>query len=287
MSNFARIYNFSPKDNVAWLRKKFWHKENKNRDDLRDELESLSTYPLIVEWANKRNISVAGFSRIPFLMRKLDYFFKNPDEIIPYYLGRDFFGPLPELNRRFSLQGKRVVEFGPFDGCQTLGLTHLGADVTAIEARAENAVKTRAALDATGLTASIVMEDFHDTTAARHGRFDLAFAHGVYYHSHRPFVFLGNLIDLSDNIFVGGFCATDDLPSANWETLSHEGHTYRVKSYREVTGFTAGIHDTAYFFDADALMAFFKNHGFEVEVIDKEKSSVTAGQFLRFLARRK
>ena len=230
---------------------------------------------------------VAPFSQIPFLMKSsLNYYFKTPDDNMPYYLGEDYFGPLPELNALLPLKGRKVIEFGPFDGYQTAGLTHLGANVTAIEARAENVVKTRAAFSALGLPVHIAMDDFHNVHAGRYGRFDLAFAHGVYYHSIAPFVFLENLVSLSDNIFLGGFCATDGLPTSDWEFLKYGGRDYRVKKYSETIGYTAGIHDVAYFFEAQDLMAFFKNKGYSVTVISDEPNTMTAGKFLRFLASR-
>jgi hypothetical protein len=230
---------------------------------------------------------IAPFSQILFLMKSsLNYFFKTPDENIPYYLGEDYFGPLPELNALFPLKGRKVIEFGPFDGYQTAGLTHLGANVTTIEARAENVVKTRAAFSALGLPVHIVMDDFHNVHVERYGRFDLAFAHGVYYHSIAPFVFLENLVSLSDNVFLGGFCATDALPASGWECLRYGGRDYRVKKYSETVGYTAGIHDIAYFFEAQDLMAFFRSRGYTVTVISDEPNTLTAGKFLRFLASR-
>ena len=230
---------------------------------------------------------IAPFSQITFLMKSsVNYFFRTPDEILPYYLGEDFFGPLQKLDSLFPLRNQRVIEFGPFDGCQTIGLTHLGADVTAIEARAENVIKTRAAFSALDLGVQIRMDDFHNVSGDRYGRYDLAFAHGVYYHSIAPFVFLENLVSLSDNVFVGGFCATDTLPANPWQSLEHAGRSYRVKVYDETTGFTAGVNHIAYFFEATDLMAFFGERGYAVQVISEEPQTVTAGKFLRFLATR-
>lgn len=228
---------------------------------------------------------LAPFSQIQFLMESgINYFFRTPDEILPYYLGEDFFGPLQKLDSLFPLRNRRVIEFGPFDGCQTIGLTHLGADVTTIEARAENVIKTQAAFSALGLKVRIRMDDFHNVSSIRYGRFDLAFAHGVYYHSIAPFVFLENLISLSDNIFLGGFCATDTLPANAWQSLEYQGRSYRVKVYEETTGFTAGVNNIAYFFDAADLMAFFSERGYDVQVVSEDVETITAGKFLRFLA---
>ena len=232
------------------------------------------------------------FSVIQYLRSKFNYFV-SMDDSIDHYLGYKSLLPLQTLNEIFpfrllneivQIKGKSVIEFGPFDGYQTAALCSLGADVTAIEARAENAIKTQAGLAAAGLSARIINDDFHN--ANKYGRFDLAFAHGVYYHSVAPFVFLQNLVSLSDNILVGGFCATDELPTNEWDTLTHRGETYRVKQYHEGTDFTAGINSIGYFFHGDDLMMFFSNQEFKITVISDEQPMVTAGRYLRFLAQR-
>ncbi|MFZ5523880.1 MAG: class I SAM-dependent methyltransferase [Pseudomonadota bacterium] len=228
------------------------------------------------------------FTVIQYLRSKLDYF-QPMDDCIDYYLGYKYWPPLSKppliaLNEIFPLKGKNVIEFGPFDGYQTSGLCSLGANVTAIEARADNVIKTQAALVAAGNKAKIVIDDFHNS--AKYGRFDLVFAHGVYYHSVAPFVFLQNLILLSDNIFLGGFCATDELPINDWSTLTHKNELYRVKQYIETTGYTAGINNIAYFFHAEDLMKFFSIQGLKITLLSDEQRVVTAGRFIRFLARR-
>jgi hypothetical protein len=229
-----------------------------------------------------------GFTQIFELQSKLGYCLKTPGEILPYYFGERFFGPLQELNVAFPLAGKQVVEFGPFDGCQTAGLVHLGAArVTCIEARAENALKTRAFADAFGFeNIRIAMDDFHNATAAKHGRFDLAFAHGVYYHSIAPFVFLNNLVELADAVFIGGFCASDDRPAKPYEVLSDDGRDYRVKRYTEKRNYSAGVNRDGFYFHPDDLQTYFQCRGFQINVISNEPCQTVAGSYLRFLALR-
>jgi hypothetical protein len=228
------------------------------------------------------------FTRITFLQGKLDYFLKELGALLPHYLGEKFFGPLDKLDAVFPLRGKSVIEFGPFDGCQTAGLVQLGAaSVTCIEARAENAVKTLTAADVFGWSnVRVMMDDFHNADATKYGRFDLAFAHGVYYHSIAPFVFLENLLGLSDRVFLGGFCATDTLPATPWMDLSHGGRTYRAKQYREAGHFTAGVNRMAWHFHAEDLMRFFTERGWKLQMISDEETTVTAGRYVRFLASR-
>jgi len=227
------------------------------------------------------------FTRITFLQGKLDYAIKDLVNILPYYVGEKYFGaPLEILDTAFSLRGRRVIEFGPFDGCQTAGLVHLGAaSVTCIETRAENATKTLTAVDVFGWSnVKVVMEDLHNADATKYGRFDVAFAHGVYYHSIAPFVFLENLRGLADHIFLGGFCATDDLPAGAWEQLEYQDRTYRAKRYREAKNFTAGVNPHAWFFHGDDLMRFFTEREWNVQMIADEATTVTAGRYVRFLA---
>ena len=220
------------------------------------------------------------FSRIVALQAVFPYYVETFEELAQYYLGERFFGPLEELDCVHPLAGQRLLELGPLDGCQTLGLLHLGAEhVTAVEARAENALKTQAAVDAFGFAdrVAIVMNDMHDITPVE-GGYDLAFAHGVYYHSIAPFVFLESLLQLAPAAFLGGFCATDDLPATPWESLDYDGRSYRVKSYREFDRhFTGGVNRIGYFFHPDDLRAFFTDRGWALTEISSTPSAVTAG----------
>jgi hypothetical protein len=232
---------------------------------------------------------VLPLTLIPMAQSSLNYFLKSLEEIIPYYLGQSYFGPLDKLNEIFSLAGKNVIEFGPFDGCQTAGLVNLGVkNLTCIEARAENAIKTMVARYVFGWNnVELVMDDFHNAEQLKYGTYDLAFAHGVYYHSIAPFLFLENLMSLSNNIFLGGFCATENLPEGNYETLEYGGQEYRVKLYQEAQNFTAGVNTKGYFFHKEDLMKFFQERNYELVIISDEDSNVTAGNFLRFLACKK
>jgi hypothetical protein len=232
---------------------------------------------------------VLPFTLIPMAQSSLNYYIKTLEEISPYYLGENYFGPIDKLNEVFPLSGRKVIEFGPFDGCQTAGLVNLGVQsLTCIEARAENALKILAARYVFGWNnVELVMDDFHNANQFKYGTYDLAFAHGVYYHSFAPFLFLENLRSLSKNIFLGGFCATESLPEGDYEILEYGGEKYRVKRYKEANAFTAGVNLISYFFHKTDLMDFFKKRNYEVIVISDEDSEITAGNFLRFLACKK
>ncbi len=213
------------------------------------------------------------------------------DRILEYYLGERYFGPIDQLDALCSLAGKSVIEFGPLDGSQTAGLVKAGAArIVCIESRPENVLKTTLASRVFGWDhVQVVADDFHNADAVKYGRFDLAFAHGVYYHSIAPTLFLQNLLRLSDTIFVGGLCATEDRPDCAYESMAYRGRTYRVKPYKEhLQAFVAGVNETSYFFHGDDLMDFFRHQGCEVAPMSDEAMAThwPAGRYVRFVARR-
>ena len=228
---------------------------------------------------------VLPFTPILFSQAKLSYWLKTIDEIAPFYLGEKWFGPIDSLTQVFPLSGKRVIEFGPFDGAQTAGLVHHGVrELVCIEARAENFIKTLIAKEVFGWNnIRIVMDDMHNADVIKYGRFDLAFCHGTYYHAMAPFVLLENLISLSDNIFVGGFVLKEGSP---FEVITYEGEDYRVKPYTEGEGFTSGINKTSYYFHPDDLTRFFTSRGYEITVLDDREDEHGTNRYYRFFASR-
>ncbi len=226
----------------------------------------------------------------------LEYSVDTFAEIVPLYLGQEYFGPLDALNDAFPLAGKTVIEFGPMEGAQTAGLIHLGAkSVLGVEARATSFIKSTIASYCFGWkNFSLVMDDFHNADGHKYGRFDLAFAHGVYYHSFAPFLFFENLISLSDNIFLGGY-TTNDKQSVKpptslnftYETLEYEGKNYRVKRILIGNSYNSAVNQFAYHFERDDLLRFFSDRGFELTIITDEPSDDPWGDwFLRFLAKK-
>ncbi|HEX2271917.1 MAG TPA: class I SAM-dependent methyltransferase [Pyrinomonadaceae bacterium] len=227
----------------------------------------------------------------------LEYAVDSFADIVPLYLGNEYFGPIDALNDALPLSGKTVIEFGPMECAQTAGLIHFGAkSVLGIEARAVSFIKTMIACYCFGWkNVSVVMDDFHNADADKYGRFDLAFAHGVYYHSFAPFLFFENLMSLSDNLFIGGYTTNANQavkpPSSliyTFETLEYEGEKYRVKRFLIGNSFNSAINQYAYHFERDDLLRFFESRGYDVTILGDEPSSDPWGDwYLRFLAKKK
>jgi len=240
---------------------------------------------------------VLPFTTLQQGQSSFDYSVETFAEIGPLYLGDEFYGPLDKLNNIFPLAGKTVIEFGPMEGAQTAGLVNLGVkSVLAIEARAISFIKSTIAGYCLGWkNVSLVMDDFHNADAQKYGRFDLAFAHGVYYHSFAPFLFFENLMSLSDNIFLGGYTTNAKQsvkpPSSlsyTFETLEYEGKQYRVKRIRIGNSFNSAINQYAYHFDRDDLLRFFEERGYDLSIIIDDASDDPWGDwFLTFVAQKR
>lgn len=220
--------------------------------------------------------------------KHLRYRFKDFREIMAYYTGRKFMGPMEELNSVFPVKGKSVIEFGPYDGYQTATLVKFGAKaVTCVEVRAENVIKTAIAKQVFDWeNARVVADDFHNVNAKSYGRYDLAFAHGVYYHSFSPFLFLENLCSLSDNIFLGGYVATEEEPPGDFVTLEDAGEKYRAKVSVEGVGIDQGVNLRGYLFHRDDLRKWFERKGYSITELSGEEQFQPTGRYFRFLARK-
>lgn len=220
--------------------------------------------------------------------KRLPYRFDTLAEMMPYYTGVKDFGPLNELHRMFPLTAKRIIEFGPLDGYQTAGLVNLGAEsVVCIEARPENALKTLAAKTAFGWDGvEVVMDDFHNVSGANYGRFDLAFAHGVYYHSFAPVRLFQNLFSLADHIFFGGYVTEETPPGPGFVEFGLDGATYWAKEHNDGYGWDQGVNTKSYYFTEEAVRRLFETHGYRMTSISNEEDKPTEGpiRYLRFLA---
>lgn len=195
------------------------------------------------------------------------------------------------INSVAPLAGKRVAEFGPLDGAQTASfIPYRPESIDAFEIRPDNYLRVEAAARIYDWpNVRLHLEDFHAVNALSHGRFDICIAHGVYYHSNAPFVFLENLASLSDLIVIGGYCATEASPPWAWMMLDNDVHRYRAKPYEEASQHsTAGVSATGYFFAADDLKAWFVRAGYEIAWEESLPVDVAhrGGEYLRFIARK-
>lgn len=111
---------------------------------------------------------------------------------------RDAPQPLPDrrvllMDERFGLRGRAVLEVGCFEGVHTIALCRLGADVTALDSRIENAVKTMVRAGLYGCAPRVLVRDLEHEDALAGLDADLAHHVGVLYHLEDPVTHLYDL----------------------------------------------------------------------------------------------
>lgn len=123
--------------------------------------------------------------------------------------------PIPDhritlLDRMWPLAGRSVLEVGCFEGIHTLGLMRYGANVTAIDVRPVNVIKTLTRVSLHGASVKAFVQDASALNGAV-GTFDLIFHFGVLYHMMDPVEHLAALGEISDRLFLDTHIAADKV----------------------------------------------------------------------------
>lgn len=226
------------------------------------------------------------FATMTTLQKVFDYNSTSFQKMCGFYAGDALHAPATDkLNEMFPFEGRSVIEFGPSDGNHTGLISKLGAKkILCVEGRPENVIKLLAAKFMMQWDhVEILAENFHAIDVKKHGRFDIAYAHGVYYHTSSPFHFLEKLCDLSDNIFIGGWCASEKMPRGERHEWEYKGETYKGEIYFEPHHFLSGIQSKSVYLDADSLKHFYTVRGFDVVEVSREFPDQVTGDFLRIL----
>lgn len=241
------------------------------------------------------------------LMAIFDYNVGNPDRVArkverltdhqryfaqmaDIYCARRSFHDLPRVLDMLNLKGRSVIEFGPSDGVYTGVLFKTGAEqVTVVEGRPENVVKLLAAKYAMGWdNLEILTDNFQVPGRWASRRYDVVFAHGVFYHCVDPFYFFDQLTRISDTIFIGGWVATDEVPFSEWREIRYRDRSYRVQMYEESASFCAGLTTRSVLPDPAAIDEFFSHAGYEAAHREEVETNLPfSGCFMHWVFRRR
>lgn len=167
------------------------------------------------------------------------------------------------LNERIPLHGLRVLEIGCFEGVHTIGLARCGAQVTAVDSRIENVVKT---LVRTGLfgcpVTSLVCDVERPDHLARLSQTDVVHHVGVLYHLLDPVTHLKALAAKTTTaLLLDTHYASDGMLNAEYTV---DGDTYRYHRYAEHgrDEVFSGMHDHAKWLRLDDIRQVFAATGF-------------------------
>ncbi|HXH22448.1 MAG TPA: DUF1698 domain-containing protein [Dehalococcoidia bacterium] len=134
-----------------------------------------------------------------------------------------------ELDRRLGLRGKSVLEVGCFEGIHTVGLRMFTEDVTAVDIRPTNVVKTLARLSFHGTWAKVFRADV-EALGVEFGAFDLIFHCGVLYHLMAPVEHLIRIGPMCRFLFLDTHVARNE---PNIETVEVAGAIFRAARHGE------------------------------------------------------
>ncbi|MGH8614700.1 MAG: class I SAM-dependent methyltransferase [Gammaproteobacteria bacterium] len=179
---------------------------------------------------------------------------------------------IAELNRRYDLRDKHVLELGCFEGVHTIALCSFGARVTAIDSRIENVVKTVVRCAMFGYSPSVFVCDLeHANECERLPRVDVLHHVGVLYHLTDPVGHLRTLMPFANQgIMLDTHYAEDR--DAN-DTYESDGRAFRYQRYREggKAEVFSGMRDHAKWLRLDDMIALLTDLGFsDVDVVDRQ-----------------
>lgn len=197
---------------------------------------------------------------------------------------RDRIEPIPDkrivrIEQHLGLAGKSVLEVGCFEGIHTAALCGFGAEVTAVDLRPINVVKTAVRLAAYGYYARVLVADCEDEETDL-GKYDFVFHCGVLYHLEDPVRHLARLLEQCDAIYLDTHVAE---PHQVDDELASGGRIYRGMRYRE-GGWSdpfSGRAATAFWLTQADLIDLLAQHGFVAEVWSEraERNGLRVGLF--------
>jgi len=176
---------------------------------------------------------------------------------------------LEKFNARFNLKGKRVLEFGPFEGGHTVMLHNLGAkEILSIEGRVENYVKCCVMKNIFKLTNSnFILVDLEHEDLEKYGKFDCCVCLGVLYHLINPYEFLKKISKITDVLFLWTHFSDQEYPKSKTDEISSNDEknlVYKGKYFVEVVkDDQAGLENRSFWFFKEDLLKAIKDVGFK------------------------
>jgi 2-polyprenyl-3-methyl-5-hydroxy-6-metoxy-1,4-benzoquinol methylase len=134
-----------------------------------------------------------------------------------------------------DLDGMRVLDLGCYEGGFAIELARRGAVVTALEAREIHVRKATFARDVLGLDKLTIHHgDVRELASIVEGTFDTVLCLGILYHLQpvEALELLAVLAERCDGLLV----LETQIGFARASSVSHRGHTYRGREYKEDTG---------------------------------------------------
>jgi tRNA (mo5U34)-methyltransferase len=187
------------------------------------------------------------------------------------------------LNDLVHLKNKKVLEIGCFEGIHTIGLRQFCEDVTAVDVRPQNVLKTLARLSWHGVSAKVHQYDAEEI-GADFPRFDVIFHIGVLYHLANPVQHLLNIGQLCDYLFLDTHVAPNEKAgvSIGVDGMSFSGARHREGGWADPF---SGKDKHAIWLTRESVLDVLKHAGFSNTQILQERQERNGPRLLLIAAR--
>lgn len=174
------------------------------------------------------------------------------------------------LNEYFDLSDKHVLEVGCFEGIHTIALAQHARQVTAIDARIENVVKTIVRCSFFGCSPRVFKCDVEkEPLPIKRLTSDILHHVGVLYHLRDP---ASHLLRIGQYVNLGLMLDThycrDEEADQSYE-VEHKAYRYREYTEQGLTDPFSGTHEHAKWLRRDDIIGLVREAGFEqINVIE-------------------
>ncbi len=174
----------------------------------------------------------------------------------------------PHMPDGFSVKGKTVLEFGPFEGHFSMMLmSQEPKRVIGVEGRADNYAKCallKAHLDWSSYT--LRFGDMHLFPGLVPEAIDVIFCSGVLYHSEKPWWFLKTCMDKCDTIILSTHVSSEHSPQPRrFREVTLDIGPCSFELFHEGGDNLSGLTGQSLWFQEPDLIRFVHHHGFEYE----------------------
>jgi tRNA (mo5U34)-methyltransferase len=177
------------------------------------------------------------------------------------------------LDRQFGLADKHVLEVGCFEGIHTTGLAMFAKQVTAVDARIENVVKTIVRTALFGYSPRVFKCDVERSPLdLERLRADVMFHVGVLYHLEDPVSHLRALSKyISLGLLLDTHFALEEQAGLSYEVAGRQWRYYRYPEGRPEDMF-AGTSDHAKWLTLPSILDLLGEAGFsDVPIVEKRE----------------
>lgn len=190
-----------------------------------------------------------------------------------------------ELNKRYGLKNKAVLEVGCFEGIHTIALANHGANVVAVDGRIENVLKTIVRCHFFDVHAKVQWWDLELNKPANvESKCDVLHHVGVLYHLADPIAHLDKILDdVGSTVMLDTHVARPD----NNSHADYNGFRYSYTTYGEHGREApfAGLTKSARWINSTDLLSFIRTKGFSHAEIAEHRDERNGPRVLIFAHR--